>query len=262
MRGDHHGSQRGSWGSDRRAVSCRQCLGDVVCARRGRAPGSANAARDRALGGSRGGAKRRTLPAKPTWMRCSMPRPAPFGRIHILVNNAAVTGPIGPFDAVDWNEWLATISVNLAGTAYCTRRALSLFKPHRYGKIINISGGGAADPLPRMSAYAACKAAIARFTETLALEVRDHGIDVNAVAPGPLATRMFDQMIAAGPERIGAEMHASIKRQKSEGANAARARRRPLRLSRLRGERRPDRAHAGGAVGPLAVYRGDQGGDR
>jgi len=195
-------------------------------------------------------------------MRCSMPRPAPFGRIHILVNNAAVTGPIGPFDAVDWNEWLATISVNLAGTAYCTRRALSLFKPHRYGKIINISGGGAADPLPRMSAYAACKAAIARFTETLALEVRDHGIDVNAVAPGPLATRMFDQMIAAGPERIGAEMHASIKRQKSEGANAARARRRPLRLSRLRGERRPDRAHAGGAVGPFAVYRGDQGGDR
>ena len=141
-----------------------------------------------------------------------------FGRIHILVNKAAVTGPIGPFDAVDWNEWLATISVDLAGTAYCARRALSLFKPHRYGKIINISGGGAADPLPRMSAYAVCKAAIARFTETLALEVKDHGVDVNALAPGPLATRMFDQMIAAGPERIGADLHASIKRQKSEGA--------------------------------------------
>jgi 3-oxoacyl-[acyl-carrier protein] reductase len=141
-----------------------------------------------------------------------------FGRIHILVNNAAVTGPIGPFDAVDWGEWLATISVNLAGTAYCTRKALSLFKPHRYGKIINISGGGAADPLPRMSAYAVCKAATVRLTETLALEVKEFGIDVNAVAPGPLATRMFDQMIAAGPERIGAALHASIQKQKSEGA--------------------------------------------
>jgi NAD(P)-dependent dehydrogenase (short-subunit alcohol dehydrogenase family) len=69
-----------------------------------------------------------------------------------------------------------------------------------------------------MTSYAVCKAAITRFTETLALEVRDYGIDVNAVAPGPLATRMFDQLIAAGPERIGAELHASIKKQKSEGA--------------------------------------------
>jgi NAD(P)-dependent dehydrogenase (short-subunit alcohol dehydrogenase family) len=141
-----------------------------------------------------------------------------FGRIHILVNNAAIIGPIGPFDAVDWGEWLAAISVNLAGTAYCTRKALSLFKPHRYGKIINISGGGASDPLPRMTAYAVCKAAIARFTETLALEVRDQKIDVNAVAPGPLATRMFDQMIAAGSERIGAELHASIQKLKAAGA--------------------------------------------
>src|SRR5262249_157898 len=57
-----------------------------------------------------------------------------------------------------------------------------------------------------------------RFTETLAIEAKDLGIDVNAVAPGPLATRMFDQMIAAGPERIGAALHASIKKQKSEGA--------------------------------------------
>ncbi len=141
-----------------------------------------------------------------------------FGRIQILVNNAAVTGPLGGFDVVDWSEWLAAISVNLSGTAYCARKALLLFKPHRYGKIINISGGGAADPLPRMSAYAVCKAAIARFTETLALEVKDQGIDVNALAPGPLATRMFDQMIAAGPQLIGAELHASIKKQRSKGA--------------------------------------------
>jgi 3-oxoacyl-[acyl-carrier protein] reductase len=141
-----------------------------------------------------------------------------FGRIHILVNNAAVTGPIGPFEGVDWAEWVRTLSVNLAGTAYCTRKALLLFKPHRYGKIINIAGGGAAGPAPGLTAYAVCKAAIVRFTETLALEVREYRIDVNAVAPGPLATRMFDQIIAAGPERIGADLHAAMKKQEAEGA--------------------------------------------
>jgi NAD(P)-dependent dehydrogenase (short-subunit alcohol dehydrogenase family) len=141
-----------------------------------------------------------------------------FGRIHILVNNAAVVGPIGPFATVDWKEWADTIAVNLTGTAYCARKALELFKPHRYGKIINISGGGASEPLPRMTAYAICKAAIARLTETLALEVKDQGVDVNAVAPGPLATQMFDQMIAAGPDRIGAELYALIKKLKLEGA--------------------------------------------
>jgi len=80
-----------------------------------------------------------------------------------------------------------------------------------------LSGGGATSPLPGISAYAASKAAIVRFTETLALETREWNIDVNAVAPGALMTRLTDQLLAAGPERVGAAFHARMVKLKQDG---------------------------------------------
>jgi NAD(P)-dependent dehydrogenase (short-subunit alcohol dehydrogenase family) len=140
-----------------------------------------------------------------------------FGRLDILVNNAGVYGPMGSIDAVDWSAWIAAVSINLIGTVYCARKAIPIFKARGYGKIINLSGGGATKPLPGLSAYAASKAAVVRLSETIALEVEEFGIDVNAVAPGALATRLTDQLIAAGPERIGAALHAQMIRVKAEG---------------------------------------------
>jgi NAD(P)-dependent dehydrogenase (short-subunit alcohol dehydrogenase family) len=140
-----------------------------------------------------------------------------FGRLDILVNNAGVYGPMGSIDAVDWEEWVQAIAINLTGTVYCARKAVTIFKPQRYGKIVMLSGGGATNPLPGISAYAASKAAIVRFTETLALETREWNIDVNAVAPGALMTRLTDQLIAAGPERAGAALHARMVKLKQEG---------------------------------------------
>src|SRR4051794_13534522 len=140
-----------------------------------------------------------------------------FGRVDILVNNAGVYGPLGSIDTVGWDEWVQAIAINLTGTVYCARKAVEAFKPHRYGKIINLSGGGATNPLPGISAYAASKAAVVRFTETLALEVKEFGIDVNAVAPGALATRLTDQLLAAGPERVGANLHARMTKIQAEG---------------------------------------------
>ena len=140
-----------------------------------------------------------------------------FGRVNILVANAGVYGPMGSIDAVDWDEWVQAISINLTGTVYCTRKAVEIFKPQRYGKILILSGGGATSPLPGISAYAASKAAIVRFTETLALEMREWNIDVNAIAPGALMTRLTDQLIAAGPERVGAALHARMVKLKQEG---------------------------------------------
>jgi len=142
---------------------------------------------------------------------------ARFGRLDILVNNAGVYGPMGALEDVDWDEWVRAIAINLTGVAYCARRALPLLKAQRGGKIINISGGGATAPLPGISAYAASKAAVVRLTETLALELKDWGIDVNAIAPGALATRLTDQLIAAGPERVGAAMHARMVKLKQDG---------------------------------------------
>ena len=142
---------------------------------------------------------------------------AALGRLDILVNNAGVYGPMGSIDTIDWQDWIDAIAVNLVGTVYCARKAVSLFKPNGYGKIINVSGGGATSPLPGLSAYAASKAAIVRFTETLALETREWGIDVNAVAPGALMTRLTEELIAAGPQRVGASFHARMVKLKADG---------------------------------------------
>ncbi len=140
-----------------------------------------------------------------------------LGKVDILVNNAGVYGPMGSIDQIDWAEWVHAIAINLTGTVYCARKAVELFKPNRYGKIVNLSGGGATNPLPGISAYAASKAAVVRFTETLALEVKADGIDVNAIAPGTLATRLTDQLLAAGPDKVGAALYERMTKLKADG---------------------------------------------
>jgi NAD(P)-dependent dehydrogenase (short-subunit alcohol dehydrogenase family) len=140
-----------------------------------------------------------------------------FPRLHILVNNAGVYGPIGPVEEVDWDAWVQAISINLFGSILMCRATLPHFKAHRSGKIVQVSGGGATNPLPRISAYAASKAAIVRLMETLAEEVRSDGIDVNAIAPGALNTRLLDEVLAAGPERSGRSFHERALKQKEEG---------------------------------------------
>jgi 3-oxoacyl-[acyl-carrier protein] reductase len=87
----------------------------------------------------------------------------------------------------------------------------------RYGKFVNRSGGGATAPLPRFSAYATSKAAVVRFTETLAEELEEARVDVNAMAPGVLNTRLLEEVIAAGPERIGREAFERAAGQRKEG---------------------------------------------
>jgi 3-oxoacyl-[acyl-carrier protein] reductase len=145
-------------------------------------------------------------------------------RIDILVNNAAVTGPKGYLEEVDWMQWTHAIEVNLYGPILMCRALLPHFKANRHGKIINLSGGGATAPMPRMSAYAAAKAAIVRLTETIAHETLGWGIDVNAVAPGALNTRMLDDVLAAGPAKVGTEHYnRALKQQQDGGASPERA---------------------------------------
>ncbi len=121
-----------------------------------------------------------------------------WGGIDILVNNAAVLGPVGPTHTLDPAAWLETVQVNLGGCFRCCHLVLPGMIERRSGKIVNLSGGGAVDPRPNFSAYAASKAAVVRFTETLAAEVAVHSIDVNAIAPGAIDTDMLRQGIAAG----------------------------------------------------------------
>jgi NAD(P)-dependent dehydrogenase (short-subunit alcohol dehydrogenase family) len=140
-----------------------------------------------------------------------------IGSIDVLVNNAGVYGPKGPSEEVDLEEWMRAIEINLLGTFLPARQAITRMKPRKRGKIINLSGGGATNPLPRISAYAAAKAAVVRLTETLAEELREFGIQVNAVAPGALNTRLLDEVLQAGPEVVGAEFYQKALKQHDSG---------------------------------------------
>ena len=140
-----------------------------------------------------------------------------FGAVDVFVNCAGVLGPIGPSTEVDPDHWWKTLEVNLLGTFLCCRAALqAMVRQRKPGKIINLSGGGAANPFPGFSAYAASKAAVVRLTETLAEEYKQYGIDINVIAPGAVNTRLLDQMLDAG-EAAGPEQTQRARKQKEEG---------------------------------------------
>jgi NAD(P)-dependent dehydrogenase (short-subunit alcohol dehydrogenase family) len=140
-----------------------------------------------------------------------------FETIHVLVNNAGIYGPLGRTDEVDWSDWVKAIEINLFGSALMCRAVLPHFRANGYGKIVQLSGGGATNPLPRISAYATSKAAVVRLAETLAEEVREEHIDVNSIAPGALNTRLLDEVLAAGPGRVGDSFYSRSVKQKQEG---------------------------------------------
>lgn len=139
-----------------------------------------------------------------------------FNKIDILVNNAGIQGTKGRIEDVDWNEWVNTININLLGTVYLCRLFIPHFKKNGRGKIINISGGGAANPRAFFSSYAVSKAGVVRFSETIAEELRGI-VDVNSVAPGALNTAMLEEVLEAGAEKVGEEYYKKAILQKESG---------------------------------------------
>ena len=140
-----------------------------------------------------------------------------LGGLDVLVCNAGIYGPKGPLDELDWASWVDAIQINLLGTVLCCRLFLPLLRKSPRGKIILLSGGGATKPLPFLSAYAASKAGVVRFGETLAGELAESGIDVNSVAPGALNTRMLQEVLDAGPEKVGAAFYRASIEQREKG---------------------------------------------
>lgn len=140
-----------------------------------------------------------------------------FGVVDVLINNAGIYGPKGNIDNVDWLSWIDALKINLFGQVYATRLVLHQMKKQNKGKIIQLSGGGATNPMPNLSAYAVSKAAIVRFVETVALEVKNYNIDFNAIAPGPLNTRLLDEILEAGPKLVGEEFYKKSIEQKKNG---------------------------------------------
>ncbi len=158
-----------------------------------------------------------------------------YGGIDILVNNAGITGPIGPTYELDVNQWELTVRVNLLGCCICTRHVLPHMISQHSGKIINLSGGGAVGPRPRFGAYSASKAAVVRFTETVAAEVAEFGIDVNAIAPGAINTAMLEDVIAAG-NAAGSEAERARQQKKAGGDDPQKAARLAVFLASSRSD--------------------------
>ena len=129
-----------------------------------------------------------------------------FGAVHVLIAAAAIQGPIGPLAEAKPRAWAETVETNLIGTMHACRAVLPQMVERRRGKIIVIGGGGAATPRPQFSAYAASKAAVVRFVETVAEEVRDYNVQMNCLAPGGTYTHMTDEILSSGERAGGREI--------------------------------------------------------
>lgn len=120
-----------------------------------------------------------------------------------LVNNAGVYGPFGQIEKINFNNWVDCINTNLIAPIYIISKVLPIFKKNKFGRIVNMSGGGATSPLAKINAYAASKAAFVRSSESIALEL-DKKIDItiNCVAPGALKTQMLKQVLLKGNKKL------------------------------------------------------------
>ena len=158
-----------------------------------------------------------------------------FRELHILVNNAGVYGPMGPIEDVDWDDWVRAIEINLLGSVLLCRALLPHFKraalrqdrpavrrrrdqsAAAHQRLRRVEGGDR--PLRRDAG--------ARGAATI-------GIDVNAIAPGALNTRMLDEVLAAGPAAVGAGVLRAHEADRRRGRHAARDGRRAGRVPRRR----------------------------
>jgi len=125
-----------------------------------------------------------------------------FAPIDVLICAAAVQGPIGSFAETSPKTWQEAIHTNLVGVMNVCRAVLPQMIQRRKGKIVVLTGGGVSTARPNFSIYAAVKAAVARFVESVAEEVSDHNVQINCMSPGGAYTHMTDQILAAG-DRAG-----------------------------------------------------------
>jgi NAD(P)-dependent dehydrogenase (short-subunit alcohol dehydrogenase family) len=143
-----------------------------------------------------------------------------FENVDILVNNAGIIGVKGLAETTNFEEWTKTINVNLIGTVSLCMKFIPDMKNNKYGKIINTAGGGAANPRTYFSAYATSKAAVVRFSECIAEELKEFNIDVNCISPGALNTKILDEVLLEGKDKIGEEYYKKALKQKENGGSS------------------------------------------
>ena len=144
-----------------------------------------------------------------------------WGTPDALVTCAGVQGEIGPALSIDPEKWSATIRANLDGTFNPIRAFGAAMAEHeRRGKIVCFSGGGATKPRANFSAYGVAKTGVVRLVETIAEEMRGRALDINAIAPGAINTRLTDEVLALGPAVVGEAEYTAAQKQKASGGSS------------------------------------------
>lgn len=127
-----------------------------------------------------------------------------YGDVHVLVANAAVLGPIGPFVEHKPRDWKEVFETNVIGVMNACRKVLPQMIQQRSGKIIVIADSSSSSPRPNFAPYSASKAAVVRFVESVAEEVRHHNVQINCFSPGGAYTSMTDEILEAD-DRAGSK---------------------------------------------------------
>ena len=141
--------------------------------------------------------------------------------VDALVTAAGLQGEVGRALTADPTRWSATVRANLDGTFFSIRAfAPQLSAAPRRAKVVCFSGGGATKPRAHFSAYGVAKTGIVRLVETIAEEERGQPLDINAVAPGAINTRLTDEVLALGPGIVGETEFAAAQKQKAAGGGS------------------------------------------
>jgi 3-hydroxybutyrate dehydrogenase len=119
---------------------------------------------------------------------------AEFGAVDVLVNNAGIQF-VAPVDEFPVDKWNAILALNLSASFHTVRLALPAMKARKWGRVINIASAHALVASPYKSAYVAAKHGIAGLTKTVALEVAQQGITMNAICPGYVWTPLVERQI-------------------------------------------------------------------
>ncbi len=140
-----------------------------------------------------------------------------FDRIDILMNNAAIIGPVKPLCDIRENEWNKVFGINLRGALLFARAVIPHMRQQRRGKIINVTSGLGEMTMPLLGAYSVTKAGLIHLTRILSEELKDHNIPVNGLDPGVMDTRMQDEVRNMGPRILGHKIYNEFTEMKRRG---------------------------------------------
>lgn len=141
-----------------------------------------------------------------------------ISNLSAVISNAGVYGPLGKLDVIEIDEFVDSIEINLIAPFLLAKTFIPIIcaNKHHRPKFIQISGGGATKPMYFALGYSASKSGIVRLIESIAQEYK--GVcDMNSIAPGLLKTKLLDQVLEAGSERVGTEFYENMKNQKIKG---------------------------------------------